>query len=242
MANTPDFQYQKTQEQAYARQLRKIADQASAIVNAHIDDDGQQVQDIEGMLKSAALYSEAITPWANRVAAAMIRDVARVNKNSWQKMAKDMSDQLKYMLLNTDIGNVSKMIQQRQVLLIKSIPIDAAKRVQDLARQATISGQRADEVATLLQNTTQVNRSRATLIARTEIAKTNASITQARAQSVNADKYIWRTMEDGAVRPAHQDMANDVFSFSNPPYVEGEGNHGPGDFPNCRCYAEPIIT
>lgn len=132
-------------------------------------------------------------------------------------------------------------LQAENVYYIKSLPIEAAQRAQKLAAESVAGGRRADEVATELKNTTGVTKSRATLIARTEIAKSNANITQARAGLVGANQYIWRTMEDGAVRPAHAAMANLVFSFDDPPEVGDEGAHGPGEFPNCRCYAEVIV-
>ena len=79
MAQTPSWQYQKSQELKYARQLRKVAAHSGAIVEAHINDDGE-LEAVEEMLRSASLYSEALTPWANRVAAAMIAAVAKSNE------------------------------------------------------------------------------------------------------------------------------------------------------------------
>lgn len=240
MAQTPTWQYQKSQELKYARQLRKVADHSGAIVQAHINEDGE-LDDILEMMNSAALYSEALTPWANRVAAAMINNVAKTNSRYWQSYANKISMGLTQLLTTSRIAPTIAELQLRQVLLIKSLPIEAAERAKKLSVEAVVGGTRADEVASMLQDSTGVTRSRATLIARTEIANTNASITQARAGQVGASQYIWRTMEDGAVRPSHQAMANKVFSFDSPPEVEGEGNHGPGEYPNCRCYAEVIL-
>lgn len=104
-----------------------------------------------------------------------------------------------------------------------------------------MGGKRASEVAAELARTEEVTASRATLIARTEIAKANATLTTARAQFVGATHYIWRTAEDADVRDSHAAMEGKIFRFDDPPYVEGEGNHGPGEIYNCRCYAEPII-
>jgi SPP1 gp7 family putative phage head morphogenesis protein len=104
-----------------------------------------------------------------------------------------------------------------------------------------MGGKRADEVAAELARSGEVTEGRATLIARTEIAKANSALTQARAEYVGASHYIWRTAEDGDVRESHAAMNGKIFRFDDPPYVEGEGNHGPGEFPNCRCFAEPII-
>jgi len=241
MAKTPNFQYKKSTEQDYARQLRKLAAQASAIIMAHVNEDGE-IDNVDAMVQAANLYAQAITPWAAKVAADMIKSVTASNRQDWINATKNLSKDLSYALTDSAIAPTVAQMQAEQVKLIKSIPTEAAERAKNLSQQAVLSGQRADEVASMIQDTEGVTKSRATLIARTEIAKTNSSITQARAQSVGVDNYIWRTMEDAAVRPSHAEMDDGVFSFSNPPYVDGEGNHGPGDFPNCRCYAEPIIT
>jgi SPP1 gp7 family putative phage head morphogenesis protein len=79
------------------------------------------------------------------------------------------------------------------------------------------------------------------MLARTQIANTNAEITATRARSVGINQYIWRTTEDGAVRESHAEMDGKVFSYDDPPEVGDEGAHGPGQFPNCRCYSEPVI-
>jgi SPP1 gp7 family putative phage head morphogenesis protein len=107
--------------------------------------------------------------------------------------------------------------------------------------EAALNGKRASEVAAQIAQTGEDTESRATLIARTEIAKSNANITQARANYVGATHYVWRTAEDSDVRETHAELDGKVFAFSDPPDIPGEGQHGPGEFPNCRCYAEPII-
>jgi len=167
--------------------------------------------------------------------------VNRTNKKSWESTSARIGAQLKRTMEETAVGDVMKLIQRRQVELIKSLPIEAGLRAQKLSQEAVMGGKRADEVAAELARSGEVTEGRATLIARTEIAKANSALTQARAEYVGASHYIWRTAEDGDVRESHAAMNGKIFRFDDPPYVEGEGNHGPGEFPNCRCFAEPII-
>lgn len=240
MAKKSDWQYQKSQELKYARQLRKVAQHSGAIINAHINDNGE-LEDIATMMQTAYLYSEALTPWANRVAAAMLKSVSKSNERAWKANSKIIGRGLTDLMNDSRIAPTLISLQAQQVKLIKSLPTEAAERAQKLAIEAQSSGKRADEISQQILASTDITQSRATLIARTEIAKSNANITQARAKLVGANQYIWRTMEDGAVREAHAEMANLTFSFDDPPEVGDEGNHGPGDYPNCRCYAEPIL-
>lgn len=52
---------------------------------------------------------------------------------------------------------------------------------------------------------------------------------------MTGEQYIWRTVKDSDVRPAHAAREGQIFSWTNPP----EGGH-PGEDYNCRCWAEPV--
>lgn len=241
MAKTPEWQYSQSAEAQYRRQLRKVADHSGDIVDAYTDEDGN-ITDVDAMVASASLYAEAITPWANKVAQTMINSVAKSNERYWKANSEKISIGLQQVFQTGSIAPQLQAMQAENVALIKSLPTQAAQRAKDLSQEAVTTGARADEVARQILDTKSVTKSRADLIARTEVAKTNGNITKARAKLVGASKYIWRTMEDGAVRPSHAAVANEIFDFNTPPAIEGEGNHGPADYPNCRCYAEVIIT
>jgi SPP1 gp7 family putative phage head morphogenesis protein len=86
---------------------------------------------------------------------------------------------------------------------------------------------------------------RANLIGRTEVAKASSAIVQARAQYIGSDSYIWRSVQDADVRRMHRLLNGTVHRWDDPPIAEdpiSKGiRHHPGEFPNCRCYAEPIL-
>lgn len=236
---TANFSTTKAAERRFGVELRKVARVIGAMINAHID--GPTMRNQTKLAQALKDYSEALGPWASKVVGNLLKEVSRSNRKAWESQSARIGVQMKNMMGETAIGSVVQLLHRRQVELIKSLPLEAGLRAQKLAQEAAIGGRRADEVAAELMRTEQVTASRATLIARTEIAKANAAITQSRAQYVGATHYIWRTAEDGDVRESHAEMNGKVFRFDDPPYVEGEGNHGPGEFPNCRCYAEPII-
>lgn len=237
MANK--FSVSRTAERRFGVELRKVARVIGAMINAHID--GPAIRDQKKLAEALAAYSDVLGPWAERVVGNILKGVNLANKKSWESTSARIGAQLKRTMEETAVGDVMKLIQRRQVELIKSLPIEAGLRAQKLSQEAVMGGKRADEVAAELARSGEVTESRATLIARTEIAKANSALTQARAEYVGATHYIWRTAEDGDVRESHAVMNGKIFRFDDPPYVEGEGNHGPGEFPNCRCFAEPII-
>ena len=52
--------------------------------------------------------------------------------------------------------------------------------------------------------------------------------------------YIWRTARDGDTRPSHRAMEGKFVKWDEPQLLDGMTGHA-GEFPNCRCYPEPVI-
>lgn len=238
MANK--FAASRATERQFAVALRKVAKIVGGIVHSHVE--GHQLLNEKRMVEALKLYSEALDPWARRVVGEMFKQVSRNNKRAYEAAGKKVGAALASNMAEAAIGGVAHAIQNRQVELIKSLPTEAALRAQNLAQQGAMGGRRASEVAEELARTEHVTMSRATLIARTEISKANAALTQARAAYVGATHYVWQTAEDGDVRDTHAKMQGKIFAFDQPPTLDDGMTGNPGEFPNCRCFAEPIIN
>jgi SPP1 gp7 family putative phage head morphogenesis protein len=226
-------------ERELARQLMKIAERSGDILSQYIrrlPDGSVEITDIAALSAALVRYAKQLEPWAIETATKAIQQVSAQNLAAWKAtgVAIGLSDSL--------VKRAAAALLREQVDLIKSIPTRMAERAQSLALEAQKTGARASVIAAEIENSTKVAQSRAVLIARTEIAKANATLTQARAQSVGATHYVWRTAGDSDVRETHAELDGKVFAFDDPPYIDGEGNHHAGEFPNCRCYAEPILT
>ncbi len=233
------FEASRAQERRYATTLRKVAKAIAHIVEVHTV--GGTIRDVDAMMEQLQKYSEALGPWAEKVAGDFITGVEKYNSRAWSAQSARLSKELKKAMAQSSVGMMAAQLQKEQVALIKSLPMDAGLRAQNLAREAAMGGKRASAVAEELAATEAVTKSRATLIARTEIAKANASITQARAEYVGATHYIWRTAGDGDVRQSHREMDGKIFQFSAPPTLSDGMTGNAGEFPNCRCFTEPII-
>jgi SPP1 gp7 family putative phage head morphogenesis protein len=233
------FEASRAVERRYGLILRQVARVVGAMVNAHVD--GPTIRNQEKLKQQLELYSQSLGPWAEKVAADFIAAVNRDNKKAWASQSKKLAAHLKNEMANSSVGLMAKQLQAQQVALIQSIPLEAGARAQKLAQEAAMGGKRADEVAAELADTEGVTASRATLIARTEISKANAAITQARSEYVGATHYIWRTAGDGDVRESHREVDGKIFAFMAPPTLSDGMTGNPGEFPNCRCFAEPII-
>jgi SPP1 gp7 family putative phage head morphogenesis protein len=120
--------------------------------------------------------------------------------------------------------------------LIASASADFDKDLDDVLLDPDNFGLRVEEIRDLLLERGNVSESRAELIARDQTYKTNAAITRAGHEDAGFDKFVWSTSLDERVRPEHEALEGEVFSYSS----GGDSEEGlPGDPVNCRCVAVP---
>jgi SPP1 gp7 family putative phage head morphogenesis protein len=229
-------------ERQYRTQLRKIAAQVGALVNGFTPGDPGAAPIIKQLLRR---YAEALTPWAEATAARLLAELNRRDEQAWIKQTAEMSRALRDELRRAPTGKTMRTLMAEQVGLIKSIPLEAAERVHRLTVEALEDSTRAATISKAIQESGVVAKSRADLIARTEVARAATSLTEARARSAGSTHYIWRTSGDSDVRAGHRAMEGKVCAWDDPPQVKENGRvmrlH-PGQIWNCRCWAEPIIT
>jgi len=233
------FEAPKLAEQEYERALRRVARAVASIIEPYIE--GATIPQLPALLKQLQAYSDAIGPWASRIAAAMLEKVQASDKRAWRAENKKFAQGYRALVGDSAVGRAAVALQGEQVSLIRSLPIKAGERAQQLAVDATINGRRAEDVAGDLRNIGRVTEARAMLIARTEIAKANSTMTQARSAALGSTAYIWRTAGDEAVRESHAEMEGEVVRWDQPPTLsDGTTTHA-GQIYNCRCFAEPIF-
>lgn len=172
------------------------------------------------------------------------RTAARVNSKG-----REIYEALKDEIDNTSIGISIKEQTDRNARLIKSMPERIRVEITDIVARESMGGRRASEIAEDLQERfPEMLKAKADLVARTETSKTESALTRARAENLGIKAYIWRSSEDGRVRDSHKKMDNVICFFSQP--IVPEKIFGikttlkpglAGEFPNCRCYIEPII-
>lgn len=229
----------KVAEKKLYVQLRKVARIVGGIIESHVE--GERILTPRAMATALEAYSAALGPWGETITGKIMDNLKAGNARAWASASARLGRELRSEFANSVVGAVARNLQRDQVELIKSLPLEAGLRAQNLAQEAMITGQRAEEIAAKLAATEKVTIGRAKNIARTEIAKANAAMTRARAEYVGAAEYYWRTAGDEAVRESHAALEGHKFRFDDPPEIEGEGAHGPGEFPGCRCYASPVI-
>ena len=224
----------------YRTSLRRIARAVGDIVNGRYDGSNDSITEI---IEALERYSEIITPWATKVAENFTADIVRKNDEQWRKHSKTISRELRNLVNSAPPGQVMKSIDAEQVKYIKSLPPEAADRVYDIqnrAIEAVVTGGIAEHFAKEIAASGDIAKSRADLIARTELGRATGALDQARALSIGSNGYIWRTAEDGDVRHSHQEMEGKFVEWGKPPTLDGMTGHA-GELPNCRCYKEIVF-
>lgn len=223
-------------------------------------------------------YGEAIEPWARAVAWRMIAETNRRDKSAWEQYTEGMGAALREELRNAPIGEHVSQLLESQVDLITSLPHEAGMWVHEQSLNALEAGQRYQEKTAIesgwdpergvwtraLPPRTELTealakatpgatekwlRNRATLIARTETARTASVLVQARSKHIGAELYQWVTAGDWKVRESHRKLERartpygiGIYSWDDPPLSDPPDHHShPGQIWNCRCTALPII-
>lgn len=219
-----------------------------ALIARQFNDENDLFAAAETVQQQLFSYADTIEAWAGDVSDIMLKRADQADYDTWLKVGKEMSAATRRRLKSAAIGLTHRRLQDEQVTLIKSLPLDAAKKVHEWATEGMTKGMRYPDIAKRIREELgAVTETRAICIARTETARARTNFTQARAQAVGSTGYIWRTVGDGAVRPMHAALDGTVQRWDAPPVCErGRGGEpiraAPGCVWNCRCYAEPIFS
>lgn len=238
-------------EREFYRQLKKVAQASGHIIETHTE--GARIVDERALQRELTAYSKKLEPWAKRQAQKLLEQVSKSNKRAYANKAKSINTVLNFGVAEMEVGRTALALLHEQVALIKSLPLEAGLRAQRISYERVLAGTRAvpdDEVVRQLEEqmgmSTEVAINRAMLIARTETARSNAKLNQARAQAVGSTQYRWHNSGDEAVRDSHRyyrgkRLQGMIFSWDNPPTLDDGMTGHPGTFPNCRCFAEPVF-
>lgn len=232
------FRRAKRLEEQYAKRLRQVARHVADLLSGFAPTDHAGFSAAQAALRR---YADALDPWAQQVGERMVAEVAAADDKAWRKIAKGLGRNLRQEVQSAPTGVAMREAMQRQVGLIKSLPLEAAERVHAIVIEGMSQGRRAEDIAREIAATGQVTKSRANLIARTEVSRAATELTAARAKSVGSEQFIWRTAGDSDVRKTHRALNGKVFAWNDPPECDPGHRALPGAIWNCRCWAEPII-
>ena len=214
------------------------------------------VQDVDSINEGISRLDQISTDpkfeeLANLAAKRIIIYQANSNARTWREAAKKSTQGKRvYQYLRKEMNQREPFqdLITESANYIKTLPQNIATRIVKRVSKLTLEGKRASEIAIDIKRYfPEATKASATLIARTQVAKTYATITQTRAQSVGVNCYIWHDVGGPRVRRSHKHM-NDVIVFYNeapsPELLIGKKSQGyyhAGGIYNCRCWQEPVI-
>ena len=141
-----------------------------------------------------------------------------------------------------DMAHLQRAFRRTNTDLITSLVDEHVDRVRGVLSDAGV-GTRVEDIAAEIERATGATGSRANLIARDQVLKLNADMTQTRHEAAGITEYIWRTSRDERVRKEHKLLDGTRHRYDDPPVVDARRGEraNPGTYYQCRCTAEPII-
>ena len=137
--------------------------------------------------------------------------------------------------------------------LIKTIPKTALVEMQNIVKDGWRQGITNTAIGKQIQRAYGVNRRKAHFIARDQMAKLNADLSQKQQQDAGVKEYVWRTSGDERVRgnPGgkwadssgnHYKLDGKRFAWNDPPEVAPGRKAHPGQDYQCRCVSLPVFN
>ena len=226
--------------------MRAIAKQIGIIAQEYSEDTDPLIA-AGAVVQRLFDYSHSLEAWARDIAGIMVQRAADNDYKTWIEASTELSKDTRKRLREVGTGDEFTRLQNEQVTLITSLPLDAAKKVHEWTKEGMVNGDRYLDIAKRIRTELGgVSDSRAILIARTETSRARASFTEARAKAIGSTHYVWHTVGDADVRPRHAHLDGTIQAWDNPPVCDhGKGGKpirsNPGAVFNCRCWAQPLF-
>ena len=134
---------------------------------------------------------------------------------------------------------------------IKSIPSETLGRMQEILLDGYREGRLIRDIRKEIQDSYNVSKHHAEMLARDQISSLNSEITQMQQRDAGVTRYKWSSSKDSRVRECHQEFDGNIFSWDDPPEAwystksrgivyTGRRCH-PGEDYCCRCCAIPVF-
>ena len=196
-------------------------------------DDERRIWDA---LKSAKKRAEQVTPVQPDGLVELARRAERHVDRQLERQLQHVHQAAGIELSAPDRRQLRAFVE-RNTRLIKSVDARFIEDVEGVIAQGLASGATTADMAQAIGERAGVSSSRATVVARDQVATATRQMTQARHEELGITEYEWLTASDERVRPACKKNAGKTFTWA-----QGDGGEHPGDRVMCRCQAVPIIT
>ncbi len=138
---------------------------------------------------------------------------------------------LEAFMLNSIRDNVS---------YIKNIEENYLSEVEKVVYEGVKEGRSIKQIRESILERVDVAEGRAQFLAVDQTGSILGQMTAQRHQNIGIDKFIWYDASDERVRKSHKELSGQVFSYDDPPTINGR-KLLPGEDYRCRCVAIPIF-
>ncbi len=211
---------------------------------SRLDDGTVEVERMFGDVKAVILGER--TP---KAIAAVVRSMGqRVNVRSRDNVRRQFKRVLGVDVLAAEpwLADEVAAFTRENVKLIESVADEGLADVEQMVMRNVKAGAGPGRIRQQLEETFDLSRSRADLIARDQTTKFHARLSRLRLQGQGVDRYRWQTSQDQRVRDTHRHLNGTLQNFNRPPVTVTSGRragerNNPGEDIQCRCWAEPLI-
>ncbi|WP_342577701.1 minor capsid protein [Psychrobacillus sp. FSL K6-2843] len=129
---------------------------------------------------------------------------------------------------------------EENVNYIKTIEDDYFRDIEVIVNEGIKKGSSIKQISQRLMERVEITQNRAQFIAIDQAGSILGQMTAQRHQNIGVERFKWLTSADECVRESHKVLNNKIFSYSDPPEVNGR-NLIPGADYRCRCVAIPVF-
>lgn len=238
---------------AYERSLVKMVLIATVNIlkqyDKHVKDierkDSQYTEDafLSGIKKFLRNVKKAVTNAfvENRSQKAATNFVKAINNQ--QRYNFEQQARVKGIELSKHEPWVNEILTQNiknNVSYIKNLENEMYERIDEIVREGVEKGWPSKKLRDKIIEQTGITKSRAEFLAVDQAGTIMGQITASRHQNLGITSYTWDTSGDERVREKHRDLDGKVFSYDDPPEVNGR-KVLPGEDYRCRCVAMPVF-
>lgn len=186
-------------------------------------------------------WNEKVSTFSENLSKDITKNVEKYVNLKFINEDKDFDIKLK----SKNVKDELQAIYESNLALIKTIPQNIIERYR-ISFLNNINNFDREAIYKMANSFNLISKRRAKVIARDQTQKAVVGYTQARAQQLGFQYYIWLTSNDERVskgKGGHDKLNNRIYKYDNPTaIIDSYGNIGePSKRVNCRCIAVPFI-
>ena len=185
---------------------------------------------------SAYVLKQELERLYNSVRSYITKDLEKEIHNALKKTAEETEVIARLKEAMYSLEDYKDEFIQDNEELIEKLTNDYRNKLKQTIKNSIDFGYPKAMLADEIKKNLHTIDNRAELIGVDQIGRATGRLNQYFQQKMGCNRYIWQTMLDSRVRPAHRVREGKVFEWKKPPY---DGH--PGMAIRCRCKAKPVF-